>query len=501
MRDGMKTALYMRQMYQMVKVMRPRLSRRSWISTRASKLAAVACGIAIFGALVVAAATALRPMPLVQANWLPDAGSGVTVAGTLASDDDRTTPVAANELPPPDAALPPTQDGTLSPVESAADNVAAELAGVPARSGAATEAPASSYEVAETGDTSATAGDDNGAGVGSMNFGSGLTPSPSQFDAEPTGGAGRMAPVGGPNIWAMTPSPSAFLPTASSGPTAALPGPNMPSTVVPTSSSSSPSQQFPAPTGGASLGPSQQTSTPAPSQQTSTPGSTQQTGTPGQTADNPVKPSNDGPVFELPITACSGKTCQSWQYFDPIVAIGYNYQLKPTDPSSPLTFGITAIKAPTKIGDGKYELYLYNVITGSYVDVGQEIDADPNNSFDVVAYLQSLNPAQDAEFGISDPEMGLNQFSIRGIDPSAGVDPNDPNAFITGLLFTGEINGNLFITPLTVDTDQGGDGVVAVADAPTREIEVVSEPHSLSVFVLGLLLMLFGIRHRRKTDR
>jgi hypothetical protein len=220
---------------------------------------------------------------------------------------------------------------------------------------------------------------------------------------------------------------------------------------------------------------------------------------PGQSPDNPIKPVNSGPVFELPIptsTACAGKNCQNWQFFDPVVAIGYNYELRPNDPASQLTFGITAIKIPTKIGDGKYELYLYNVITHAYVDVGQEIDADPTNSFDVVAYLQSLSAAEDALFGISDPEMGLSQFSIRGIDPLAGLDPNDPNAFITGLLFTGEINGNLFITPLALDTDTG-----ALTDPLPREVSVVPEPHSLSIFSLGLLLLLFGAWRRGKAPR
>jgi hypothetical protein len=229
-----------------------------------------------------------------------------------------------------------------------------------------------------------------------------------------------------------------------------------------------------------------------------------QPGRPGQTALDPIMPRStmaDGTVT-LPLTACAGSTCNpsSWVYVDPIVAIGYNYELKPTDPNQPLTFGITDIRAVTKIGNGRYDLFLFDTLTGQYVNANQEIDADPNGSFDLVQFLEGLTSSQDAEFGITDPTRGLTEFSIRGIDPAAGLDPNDPNAFITGLRFLGPIDGNLFITPLAIDTTTNADPT-----EPTREVALlaVPEPNSGLPFGFGLLGTAFLMRHlkARKSKR
>jgi hypothetical protein len=207
---------------------------------------------------------------------------------------------------------------------------------------------------------------------------------------------------------------------------------------------------------------------------------------PGSSPGNPITPQLTLPdgTDQLPITACTGKNCNAWTYFDPIVAIGYNYQLKPSNPNSALTFGITDIRAVTKIGNGQYELFLFDVQSDTYVDVGQQIDAGPNGDFNVVAYLETLTAAQDAEFGVTDPDDGLSEFSLRGIDPSAGLDPSDPNAFITGLLFEGTIDGNLFITPLTLDTVTGAD---PVDPQLTREVQLVPEPGTIALLSGGLL--------------
>jgi hypothetical protein len=47
---------------------------------------------------------------------------------------------------------------------------------------------------------------------------------------------------------------------------------------------------------------------------------------------------------------------------------------------------------------------------------------------------------------------GVDRFSIRGIEVSAGLDPGNVTAFITGLTFvsTGNFTGTM--TPITVDT-------------------------------------------------
>jgi len=84
----------------------------------------------------------------------------------------------------------------------------------------------------------------------------------------------------------------------------------------------------------------------------------------------------------------------------------------------------------------------------------------------------------------------------RAGQTTAGLDPENPNAFITGLLFTGDINGNLFITPLAIDSTTG-----LPVDPPTEEV-ALPEPMSLVLFatalaVLGVLFS-FGAMPRKK---
>jgi hypothetical protein len=208
----------------------------------------------------------------------------------------------------------------------------------------------------------------------------------------------------------------------------------------------------------------------------------------------------------LPIagTGCAGANCVSgnaWQFFDPPVAIGYDYQLKPSVTDQPLTFGITSIMVTTKVGSGIYDLWLFDAITGEYVDSsnfspnGQPImiaadpSANPSGAFDIVQFLLGLSPQEEQELGVSNPYLGLTQFSIRGIDPSAGLDPENPDAFITGLLFAGDINGNLFITPLAVDSNTG-----LAVDPASREVPI-PEPTPLALF--GTALVMLGLIRRR----
>ena len=183
----------------------------------------------------------------------------------------------------------------------------------------------------------------------------------------------------------------------------------------------------------------------------------------------------------------------AWQFFDPPVAIGYNYELKPSVSGQSLTFGITDIMVTTKVGSGVYNLWLYDVFANAYVDAskftGQAVTitanptANPSGAFDVLKFLSSLTAQQDKELGITNLDLGLTQFSLRGIDPSAGLDPENPNAFITGLLFAGDINGNLFITPLAVDSKTG-----LPVDPPTAEV-ALPEPTSFVLFATALALL------------
>jgi hypothetical protein len=183
----------------------------------------------------------------------------------------------------------------------------------------------------------------------------------------------------------------------------------------------------------------------------------------------------------------------AWQFFDPPVAIGYNYELKPSVSGQKLTFGVADIMVTTKVGSGVYDLWLYDAFQNAYVDAskftGHEVTitadptANPSGAFDVLKFLSSLSAQQDKELGITNLDLGLTQFSLRGIDPSAGLDPENPNAFITGLLFAGDINGNLFITPLAVDSKTG-----LPVDPPTEEI-ALPEPTSFVLFATALALL------------
>jgi PEP-CTERM putative exosortase interaction domain len=102
---------------------------------------------------------------------------------------------------------------------------------------------------------------------------------------------------------------------------------------------------------------------------------------------------------------------------------------------------------PTGIGDNLFDLFLWDGT--SFVDSG----------VDLTGGVQFF-------FG----GLGVDRFEILGIEPSAGLDPANPTAFVTGLTFvsTGPFTGTM--TPLSVEVPTG-----------------VSEPSSLLLFVLGLL--------------
>ena len=93
----------------------------------------------------------------------------------------------------------------------------------------------------------------------------------------------------------------------------------------------------------------------------------------------------------------------AWQFFDPPVAIGYNYELKPSVSGQKLTFGVADIMVTTKVGSGVYDLWLYDAFQSAYVDAskftGHEVTitadptANPSGAFDVLKFLSSLSAA------------------------------------------------------------------------------------------------------------
>lgn len=80
------------------------------------------------------------------------------------------------------------------------------------------------------------------------------------------------------------------------------------------------------------------------------------------------------------------------------------------------------------------------------------------------------------------PQGGVDHFSVRGIHASAGLDPGDVTAFITGLTFSGsgEFTGTMI-------------PVIAFAAVP--------EPSTLTLLISGSLSLLAGLtlRHRKRS--
>jgi hypothetical protein len=220
----------------------------------------------------------------------------------------------------------------------------------------------------------------------------------------------------------------------------------------------------------------------------------------GRTPADPIAPRPQAPGetgFHLPLESCmSGCTGQDWRYFDPPVAVGFRYEM---DPHSP--HGVAKIKLP-KLGDDAYDLFLFDVTLARWTDTLIDIAGDAE--FDLIAALEGRGAA-DAEFlaryGLDPEEMellGLYSFEILGIEPSVNLDPNRPDAFVTGLLFTGAVSGDLIITPLTIDTDDP-DADPSNPDDHQPAFEVaIAEPGSLALCcVAGVALLAVRRRIRR----
>ncbi|MBE9007256.1 PEP-CTERM sorting domain-containing protein [Fortiea sp. LEGE XX443] len=111
-------------------------------------------------------------------------------------------------------------------------------------------------------------------------------------------------------------------------------------------------------------------------------------------------------------------------FIDPPVAIGYDYIVD-------LGPNITSVILPTGIGDDLYDLYNFDTIANDFVDSG--IDITGGFAFDFAP-------------------GGVDRFRILGIEPSAGLDPNDITAFVTGLTFTNAGQVQLRQIPISQNT-------------------------------------------------
>ncbi len=130
--------------------------------------------------------------------------------------------------------------------------------------------------------------------------------------------------------------------------------------------------------------------------------------------------------FSYDMQVVAGQT----YYIDPTVAIGYDFQIGEGDPN------FASVLLPTGIGDNFYDIYGFNG-NNPFLLAGNWLGGIP---FDFL----SLFPG------------GIDRFRVLGIETSAGLDPSDTTAFVTGLTFTadGEFTGTQ--TPITADVPEPG---------------------------------------------
>ena len=158
----------------------------------------------------------------------------------------------------------------------------------------------------------------------------------------------------------------------------------------------------------------------------------------------PMINTEGGNVYEFqPISVVTGGTI----FIDPLVAIGYDYQIGAGDPN------FASVTLPTGIGDNLYEIMLWN---GS-------------------AFGPGVSVVGGAEFSFV--AGGVDRFRVTGIETSASLDPLNGTAFITGLSFEGNGTFTGTMTPLTV---------------------AIPEPETYALMLGGLGVLGFVVRRRKQ---
>lgn len=124
--------------------------------------------------------------------------------------------------------------------------------------------------------------------------------------------------------------------------------------------------------------------------------------------------------YQYNVAVAPGQT----YYIDPLVAYGYDYAIGAGDPN------IRSVDLPDNIGDGLYDIY-----------------GDDGQGHLTAVLAHDWRGSDVFDFGAA----GVSHFRVVGIETSAGLDPANTTAFVTGLTFTGAGSFTGTQTPLTVD--------------------------------------------------
>ncbi len=137
---------------------------------------------------------------------------------------------------------------------------------------------------------------------------------------------------------------------------------------------------------------------------------------------DPFDPENPEFQFEIEIVENGFGTIFP-VFIDPVIAVGYNYQVTSNK--------VTSVIIPGALPNGDDEFII--IINGISYPLLAGV------TFDILS-----------QTGISG---GVESFRIEGIDPSEALDPADQNAFITGVTFANAGTTGITQTPITLDTD------------------------------------------------
>ncbi|MGB2478143.1 MAG: hypothetical protein ACPID5_00230, partial [Candidatus Poseidoniaceae archaeon] len=135
-------------------------------------------------------------------------------------------------------------------------------------------------------------------------------------------------------------------------------------------------------------------------------------------------------------------------WYDPVYAVGYDFEVL----SGPK---FASVVVPPGYGDDKYDIYLWD--GSEYVLAASDLDALTQYWFTDDGQITTTPGDYD----------GITMFSIRGLELDAKLDPDDPNAFVTGLTFVQDPNEVsevvLSMNPIRV-SDEDDDGIADADD-------------------------------------